>query len=184
MRTPRIKAGVNNENNTSKCPHKPRTKPLMLICRPGVPSLLPTACCSARVAGEDGRGRGPGGTMHQGQPQLRWHQEAPKRGPHVPAMVGMGLLACCCLSHLIRVRQVIGSTFTIPRGSPAAGCLCKSWFCWLRLTSPLWLFEGLLSSLSTEMFPLHSGQSHEGFSALTPALHHVQGDILNALTKL
>lgn len=153
MRTPRIKAGVNNENNTSKCPHKPRTKPLMLICRPGVPSLLPTACCSARVAGEDGRGRGPGGMMHQGQPQLRWHQEAPKRGPHVPAMVGMGLLACCCLSHLIRVRQVIGSTFTIPRGSPAAGCLCKSWFCWLRWTSPSWFFEGLLSSLSTEMFP-------------------------------
>lgn len=37
MRTPRIKAGVNNENNTSKCPHKPRTNPLMLICRPGVP---------------------------------------------------------------------------------------------------------------------------------------------------
>lgn len=46
MRTPRIKAGVNNENNTSKCPHKPRTNPLMLICRPGVPSLLPTAFCS------------------------------------------------------------------------------------------------------------------------------------------
>lgn len=46
MRTPRIKAGVNNENNTSKCPHKPRTKPLMLICRPGVPSLFPTAFCS------------------------------------------------------------------------------------------------------------------------------------------
>lgn len=41
MRTPRTKTGVNNENNTSKCPHKPRTKPLMLICRPGVPSLLP-----------------------------------------------------------------------------------------------------------------------------------------------
>lgn len=46
MRTPRIKAGVNNENNTSKCPHKPRTNPLMLICRPGVPSLLPAAFCS------------------------------------------------------------------------------------------------------------------------------------------
>ena len=46
MRTPRIEAGVNNENNTSKCPHKPRTNPLMLICRPGVPSLLPTAFCS------------------------------------------------------------------------------------------------------------------------------------------
>lgn len=46
MRTPRIKAGVNNENNTSKCPHKPRTNPLMLIRRPGVPSLLPTAFCS------------------------------------------------------------------------------------------------------------------------------------------
>lgn len=41
MRTPRTKTGVNNENNTSKCPHKPRTKALMLICRPGLPSLLP-----------------------------------------------------------------------------------------------------------------------------------------------
>lgn len=33
MRSPRINSGVNNENNTSKCPNKPHTRPLMLICR-------------------------------------------------------------------------------------------------------------------------------------------------------
>lgn len=51
MRTPRTKTGVNNENNASKCPHKPRTKPLMLICRPGVPSLLPPPSAAGQWPG-------------------------------------------------------------------------------------------------------------------------------------
>ena len=45
--------GVNNENNTSKCPNKPHTSPLMLICRSCsfsvFPSLLILVPCQPSV---------------------------------------------------------------------------------------------------------------------------------------
>lgn len=164
MRTPRIKAGVNNENNTSKRPHKPCTNTLMLICRPGVPSLLhSTSCIASR------RQHIPGTAP-----------AAPRLRPHFPVVATIGILVfgktvCHWLSRFIKIQQqAIGSTFTSPRGSanpvlfgelPHRSTLKTSsvshWFAHCRVL----LFQ--------------SGHSQEGVSDFTSDFHCIQGDNLN-----
>lgn len=164
MRTPRIKAGVNNENNTSKCPHKPRTNALMLICRPGVPSLLHTASCIASR-----RQRIPGTAP-----------AALRLRPHFPVVVTIGILvfgktACHWLSRFIKVQQqAIGSTFTNPRGSANPVLSGELPHCSALKTSCVshWLVH-----CRVPLF--QSGLSQEGISDLTSDFLCIQGDNLN-----
>lgn len=166
MRTPRTKAGVNNENNTSKCPHKPRTKPLMIICRPGVPSLLPPpsaagqwpdtkckisnrkgilqVCCSL-----------PGAAVGLGEkksPSLHPSVTSAAAPLHPKQLCGHGLLipvlldkglslleeaVCHLLSHLIKILRHVRKSWKHLYSSQRLGSsLYKSQHFWLRWHHP------------------------------------------------